>query len=85
MDIEAFLVCDAASDQLGKLNVLGASVLRWFAQYQPFTPVNETIRGLLMGTRIGNDGIITIVWCVAVAGLSYVWARRKYDRKPVQA
>jgi len=61
------------------------TVLRWFAQYQPFTPVNETIRGLLMGTRIGADGIITIVWCVAIAALSYVWARRKYDRKPVQA
>lgn len=61
------------------------TVLRWFAQYQPFTPVNETIRGLLMGTRIGNDGIITVVWCVGIAALSYVWARRKYDRKPVQA
>ncbi len=24
MDVEAFLVCDAATDQLGKLNVLGA-------------------------------------------------------------
>ena len=30
--------------------------LRWFAEYQPFTPVIETLRGLLMGTPIGNDG-----------------------------
>ena len=31
--------------------------LRWFAEYQPFTPVIETLRGLLMGTPIGNSGI----------------------------
>ena len=24
--------------------------VRWFAEYQPFTPVTETVRGLLMGT-----------------------------------
>ena len=29
--------------------------LRWFAEYQPFTPIIETVRGLLLGTPIGND------------------------------
>jgi ABC-2 type transport system permease protein len=56
--------------------------LRWFAEYQPFTPVNETLRGLLTGTRIGNDGLITVGWCVAVAALSYAWSRRLYEREP---
>jgi len=41
--------------------------LRWFAEYQPFTPVNETLRGLLMGTPTGNNGIISIAWCAGIA------------------
>jgi ABC-2 type transport system permease protein len=27
--------------------------LQWFAQYQPFTPFIETVRGLLLGTPFG--------------------------------
>jgi ABC-2 type transport system permease protein len=56
--------------------------MRWFAEYQPFTPVNETLRGLLTGTRIGDNLIITVAWCVGVAALSYVWSRRLYEREP---
>jgi ABC-2 type transport system permease protein len=56
--------------------------IRWFAEYQPFTPVNETLRGLLTGTRIGDNLVITIAWCVGVAALSYVWSRRLYEREP---
>jgi ABC-2 type transport system permease protein len=56
--------------------------IRWFAEYQPFTPVNETLRGLLTGTRIGGNLVITIVWCVVVAALSYAWSRRLYEREP---
>ena len=26
--------------------------LQWFAQYQPFTPFIETVRGLLLGTPL---------------------------------
>ena len=42
--------------------------IRWFAEYQPFTPVNETLRGLLTGTTIGDNLVITIAWCVGVGG-----------------
>jgi ABC-2 type transport system permease protein len=56
--------------------------LRWFAEYQPFTPVNETLRGLLTGTKIGDNLVITIAWCVGVAAVSYVWSRRLYEREP---
>jgi ABC-2 type transport system permease protein len=56
--------------------------LRWFAEYQPFTPVNETLRGLLTGTRIGDNLVITIAWCVGVAVLSYAWSRWLYEREP---
>ncbi|WP_227997607.1 ABC transporter permease [Nocardia australiensis] len=48
--------------------------LRQFAEYQPFTPLTETIRGLLMGTEIGNNGIISIAWCVGLAAVGYFWS-----------
>ena len=56
--------------------------IRWFAEYQPFTPVNETLRGLLTGTKIGGSLVVTIAWCAGVAVLSYVWSRRLYERQP---
>lgn len=28
--------------------------LRWFAEYQAFTPIIETLRGLLMNKPVGN-------------------------------
>ena len=56
--------------------------MRWFAEYEPFTPVNETLRGLLTGTRIGDNLLITIAWCLGVAAASYAWSRRLYEREP---
>ena len=38
--------------------------LSWFAQNQPFTPIIETVRGLLLGTPIGNSGLLAVGWCV---------------------
>ena len=57
------------------------SWLRWFAEYQPFTPVIETVRGLLLGTAIGHNGILAVGWCVVIAGASYLWARKLYNRQ----
>lgn len=56
--------------------------LRWFAEYQPFTPITETLRGLLMGTEIGNSAALAIGWCVAIAAVGYLWARKLYARDP---
>jgi ABC-2 type transport system permease protein len=55
--------------------------LRQFAQYQPFTPVTETVRGLLTGTHIGANALGAIAWSVAIAVLSYLWAMRLYERR----
>jgi ABC-2 type transport system permease protein len=56
------------------------TVVRWFADHQPFTPITETLRGLLLGAEIGHNGIVAVAWCLAIAGVSYVWAMRSYDR-----
>ncbi|MFF2008271.1 ABC transporter permease [Streptomyces sp. NPDC058195] len=52
--------------------------LRWFAEYQPFTPVIETLRGLWLGTGIGSSAVIALAWCLALALTGYVWARRTF-------
>ena len=56
--------------------------LAWFAENQPFTPIIETIRGLLVGTPIGNSGVLAVGWCVAITIGGYVWAMRLYERPP---
>nr|WP_228555193.1 ABC transporter permease [Catenulispora pinisilvae] len=56
--------------------------MRWFSEYEPFTPVNETLRGLLTGTEIGDNLVISLAWCIGVAVLSYAWSRRLYEREP---
>ena len=56
--------------------------LRWFAEHQPFTPINETLRGLLIGTHIGSDGIVALAWCAVITVGSYVWSLRLYARGP---
>ena len=56
--------------------------LRWFADYQPFTPVIETVRGLLMGTPVGDDIVLAMGWSVGIALASYVWAKRLFNRDP---
>ena len=55
--------------------------LRQFAHYQPFTPVTETLRGLLTGTPIGANAVAAVVWSVAIALASFLWARRLYARR----
>jgi ABC-2 type transport system permease protein len=58
--------------------------LRWLADYQPFTPIIETVRGLLMGTPIGNSGVLAVAWCVAITVVCYFWARNLYNRDPAR-
>ncbi|MGC7095022.1 ABC transporter permease [Amycolatopsis lurida] len=55
--------------------------IRWFAEYQPFTPVIDALRGLLMGTPIGNSAWIALGWCLVITVGSYVWAKKLYNRE----
>ena len=57
------------------------TVLRLFAEYQPFTPIIETVRGLLMGTPIGNNAIVGVAWCAAISLVGFLWARAAYNRR----
>ncbi|TYK53204.1 ABC transporter permease [Actinomadura decatromicini] len=56
------------------------TVLRWFADYQPFTPIMQTVRGLLLGSPIGDDAVIAIAWCAGIGVVSYLWAKHTYNK-----
>ncbi|MFG2236776.1 ABC transporter permease [Streptomyces sp. NPDC048723] len=57
----------------------------WFqpiAQYQPFTPAIETLRGLLLGTEIGYNGWLAVAWSLGLAVLGYRWSAASFNRDP---
>ncbi|WP_116247946.1 ABC transporter permease [Nocardiopsis sp. FIRDI 009] len=57
----------------------------WFqpiAEYQPFTPAIETLRGLLLGGEIGRHGWLAVAWCAGLAVLGYVWSTSRFNRDP---
>ncbi|UED88059.1 ABC transporter permease [Streptomyces profundus] len=57
----------------------------WFqpiAAYQPFTPAIETLRGLLLGSEIGNDGWLAVAWCLGLTVLGYLWSTAKFNSDP---
>ncbi|WP_434587402.1 ABC transporter permease [Streptomyces sp. A5-4] len=60
------------------------SWFRWFAEYQPFSPAIETLRGLLLGSEIGNNGWLAFAWCVGLTVLGYLWSKAQFNRDPVR-
>ncbi|MHA7306007.1 ABC transporter permease [Arthrobacter sp. TMN-49] len=72
---------------LGSGFVPTASMPAWmqgFAEYQPFTPFIETIRGLLLGTPLGWNAVLALGWCAVMIVAGYVWSMAIYERKSVR-
>lgn len=55
--------------------------LRQFAEYQPFTPASETVRGLLTGTTIGAHATAAIAWSAGITLAAYLWAIHLYNHR----
>jgi ABC-2 type transport system permease protein len=56
-----------------------------FAAHQPFTPVIDTLRGLLVGGPIGDSALAAVAWCAGIAAVGYLCALRLYKRNRIQA
>jgi ABC-2 type transport system permease protein len=55
--------------------------LRYFAEYQPFSPMINTLRGLLLGTPIGWNWLIALAWCAGVGLLGLAWSITVFNRR----
>lgn len=58
------------------------AAMRWFAEYQPFTPVIDLLRALLFDTPVGDAAWLTLAWSLVIGVGGYAWARRAYNRGP---
>ncbi|CAL9280092.1 MULTISPECIES: ABC transporter permease [Streptomyces] len=56
--------------------------LQPIAEYQPFTPAIETLRGLLLGSEIGHNGWLAVTWCLGLTVLGYLWSKALFNRDP---
>jgi ABC-2 type transport system permease protein len=55
--------------------------VRQFAQYQPFTPIIESLRGLLAGTPSGGYAAAALAWCAGIALVGYLWSRATFSQR----
>lgn len=55
--------------------------VRLFAEYQPFTPIINTLRGLLVGGPIGHDAWIAAAWCTGATLIGFFWSRRTFSKR----
>jgi ABC-2 type transport system permease protein len=55
--------------------------VRQFAEYQPFTPIIETLRGLLTGEPSAGKAIIAVAWCVGIGLVGYVWSLATFNKR----
>jgi ABC-2 type transport system permease protein len=58
--------------------------IRWFAEYQPFTPIIDTIRNLLAGAPVGTTWVAAVAWCLAFAVVGILWSRSAFLRLPTR-
>ncbi len=55
--------------------------LQPIAQYQPITPIIETIRGLLLGAPLDTEPFWAVGWCLAILVFAFVWGAWLFRRK----
>ncbi|MBO3751915.1 ABC transporter permease [Streptosporangiaceae bacterium NEAU-GS5] len=56
------------------------AAIRWFTSNQPFTPVTESLRGLMTGVPVGNSVYVALAWSAGIALAGYLWARVAFNR-----
>jgi ABC-2 type transport system permease protein len=55
--------------------------VRQFAEYQPFTPIIETLRGLLDGAPSTGTAVAAVAWCAGIALVGYLWAGSTFKKR----
>jgi ABC-2 type transport system permease protein len=80
MAIVPLILLPFLSSAIVPVDKMGPGV-RQFAEYQPFTPIIETLRGLLTGQPSAGDAIAALAWCAGIAAVGYLWALATFRRR----
>ena len=80
LTVVPLLLLPFLSSAIAPAATMGQGV-RQFAQYQPFTPITESLRGLLAGTPSGGYAAAALAWCAGIALLGYLWARATFSKR----
>ena len=80
LSVVPLLVLPFLSSAIVPAAKMGAG-FRQFAEYQPFTPIIESLRSLLAGTPSGGYTAAALAWCAGIAVVGYVWAITTFSRR----
>ncbi len=61
-----------------------AGWIKPFAQNQPITQVIEAVRGLMLGTDVGNSAWLAVVWCVGAIVIAMPLAAYLFRQKTIK-
>ncbi|MBF6452760.1 ABC transporter permease [Nocardia cyriacigeorgica] len=80
MSVVPLIMLPFLSSAIVPADKMGPGV-RQFAEYQPFTPIIESVRGFLAGTPSTADTLTALAWCAGFAIIGYVWSRATFSKR----
>jgi len=80
MAVVPLLLLPFVSSAVVPADKMGQGV-RQFAEYQPFTPIIESLRGLLAGHPSGGYAAAALAWCAGIALVGYLWSRATFSKR----
>ena len=80
MAIVPLILLPCLSSAIVPVAKMGAGV-KQFAEYQPFTPIIDTLRGLLTGEPAASSAITAVAWCAGIAIVGYLWSLSTFRKR----
>lgn len=80
MSVVPLIMLPFVSSAIVPADQMGQGV-RQFAQYQPFTPIIEALRGFLTGHPSGGYTAAALAWCAGFAIVGYLWSRATFSKR----
>lgn len=80
MSVVPMIMLPFVSSAIVPADKMGQGV-RQFAQYQPFTPIIEALRGFLTGNPSGGYTAAALAWCAGFAVVGYLWSRATFSKR----
>ncbi|BCK56362.1 ABC transporter permease [Nocardia wallacei] len=80
MSVVPLIMLPFVSSAIVPADKMGQGV-RQFAQYQPFTPIIEALRGFLTGNPSGGYTAAALAWCAGFAVVGYLWSRATFNKR----